>query len=165
MPRISVHHYVSLESCRRRPSALRRPGTSPSTPVQEPSGDPHMNIRLFSRLCLAAIPRYPDIARGIERDPCVNELLSRDSITPGVTQIETLSWDLRFICCESPIDFWPVRLGNLGDLRKGRERERELTRNDRNRRPMRLRSRICRFSREHEESGTGLLDNFYTLLP
>jgi len=46
-----------------------------------------MNIRLFSRLCLAAVPRCPGITRGIERDPCVNELLSQDSIIlhPGHT--------------------------------------------------------------------------------
>jgi len=66
MPRISVHRYVSLES-RRHPSIL----------VQEPSGDPHeypsIQPIMFSRGC-------PDIARGIERDPSVNKLLSRDFI-------------------------------------------------------------------------------------
>ena len=70
-----------------------------------------MNIRLFSRLCLAAVPRCPDITRGIERDPCVNELLSQDSIIlyPGHTNqcvklgfvdylLRIPNWFLNLVC-------------------------------------------------------------------
>lgn len=65
MPWISVHHYVSLES-EPRPIPFPPPLLTLSK-AREPSS---MNIRLFSRLCLAAVTQIS--REKSERDPCVN---------------------------------------------------------------------------------------------